>query len=67
MEGKIGVIASQIDPVGKHGRHRLTKRRDVATFASAEELGRLASAAASELKIQQGLAAPERSEDSLAL
>jgi Uncharacterised protein family (UPF0236) len=46
MEGKIGVVASQIDPVGKHGRHRLTKRRYVATFGPAEEVGTLSYAAA---------------------
>jgi transposase len=50
MEGKIGVIASHLDPVGKHGRHRLAKRRYVATFAGAEEVGTLSYAAASELK-----------------
>jgi hypothetical protein len=49
MEGKIGVVASQMDPVGKKGRHRLTKRRYVATFGSAEELGRLTYAAACKL------------------
>jgi hypothetical protein len=49
MEGKIGVVASQVDPVGKHGRHRLSRRRYVATFGSAEEVGRLAYAAACEL------------------
>src|SRR5579859_1929593 len=46
MEGKIGVIATQIDSVGKHGRHRLTKRRYVATFGPAEEVGMLTYAAA---------------------
>jgi len=50
MEGKIGVVASQIDPVGKHGRHRLSRRRYVATFGSAEEVGRLAYAAACDLE-----------------
>lgn len=49
MEGKIGVVASQADPVGKHGRHRLTKRRYVATFGPAEEVGMLTYAAACEL------------------
>jgi hypothetical protein len=49
LEGKIGVVASQIEPVGKHGRHRLSQRRYVATFGSAEEVGRLAYAAASDL------------------
>lgn len=46
MEGKIGVVASQVEPVGKHGRHRLAKRRYVATFGPAEEVGRLTYAAA---------------------
>jgi hypothetical protein len=46
MEGKIGVVASQVDTVGKLGRHRLAKRRYVATFGSAEELGTLTYAAA---------------------
>ena len=32
MEGKIGAVASQSDPVGKRGRQRITKRRYVATF-----------------------------------
>ncbi|HEU5374110.1 MAG TPA: ISKra4 family transposase [Ktedonobacteraceae bacterium] len=50
MEGKIGVIASQLDPVGKHGRHRLTKRRYVATFAGADDAGTLSYAAACELE-----------------
>jgi hypothetical protein len=49
MEGKIGVIASQRDPVGKRGRHRLTKRRYVATFGKASEVGTLSYAAACEL------------------
>lgn len=49
MEGKMGVIATQVDPVGKHGRHRLTKRRYVATFGPAAEVGMLTYAAAHEL------------------
>jgi hypothetical protein len=49
MEDKIGVVASQIDPVGKRGRQRLTKRRYVATFGPAEEVGTLTYAAAYEL------------------
>jgi hypothetical protein len=49
MEGKIGVVASQLDPVGKHGRQRLSQRRYVATFGPAEEVGRLTYAAACEL------------------
>lgn len=49
MEGKIGVVASQIDSVGKHGRHRLTRRRYVATFGPAEEVEMLTYAAARQL------------------
>jgi hypothetical protein len=49
MEGKIGVVASHVEPVGKHGRHRLSRRRYVATFGSAEEVGLLSYAAACEL------------------
>jgi len=49
MEGKIGVVATQVEPVGKHGRHRLSRRRYVATFGTAEEVGRLAYAAAASL------------------
>jgi transposase len=49
MEGKIGVVASQMKPVGKHGRHRLSRRRYVATFGPAEVLGRLTYAAACDL------------------
>ena len=49
MEGKIGVVASQVDAVGKQGRHRLTRRRYVATFGPAEELGTLTYAAAFDL------------------
>ena len=48
MEGKIGMVASQIEPVGKHGRHRLSRRRYVATFGPAEEVGRLTYMAACE-------------------
>src|SRR5689334_8858342 len=50
MEGKIGVVASHSKPVGKHGQHRLTRRRSVATFGPAEEVGLLTSAAACELE-----------------
>jgi hypothetical protein len=49
MEGKIGVVASQVACVGKRGRHRLTKRRYVATFGPAEEIGQLTYAAACDL------------------
>lgn len=49
MEGKIAVLACAGEPVGKRGRHRLTERRYVATFANAEQVGMLAYAAAYEL------------------
>jgi hypothetical protein len=49
MEGKIAVLASQGEAVGKHGWHRLSQRRYVATFGPAEEVGMLSSAAACEL------------------
>jgi len=46
MEGKVAVVATGSIPVGKHGRHRLTPRRYVATFASSEAVGALTYAAA---------------------
>jgi hypothetical protein len=46
MEGKVAVVATGSEPVGKHGRHRLTPRRYAATFASSEQVGALAYAAA---------------------
>jgi hypothetical protein len=46
MEGKVAVVATGTQPVGQHGRHRLTPRRYVATFESSEQLGRLAAGAA---------------------
>ena len=49
MEGKVGVVASHINPVGKRGRQRLSKRRYVATFGPAQELGMLTYAAACKL------------------
>jgi hypothetical protein len=48
MEGKVGVLATEIEDVGK-GRHRLTKRKYVATFGSADGVGLLAYRAAEEL------------------
>jgi hypothetical protein len=50
MEGKIGVVASQLDAVGKRGRHRLAKRRYVVSFGSAGDLGTLTYAVACELQ-----------------
>jgi len=49
MEGKVGVVATGSEAVGKHGRHRLRPRRYVATFGSSEQIGVLAYAAATEL------------------
>jgi hypothetical protein len=48
MEGKVGVVASEVEPIGQ-GRHRLSRRRYVATFGTSERLGELAYAAAQEL------------------
>lgn len=50
MEGKIGVVASQVDLVGKQGRHRLSRRRYVATFGPADEVGMLTYAATCEME-----------------
>lgn len=47
------MVASQVEPVGTHGRHRLRHRRYVATFGSAEEVGRLTYAAACALGATQ--------------
>ncbi len=51
MEGKVGVVATQIEPIGKEaaGRHRLSSRRYVATFGNSEEIGTLTYAAAASL------------------
>lgn len=49
MDGKIGVVASHVEPVGKQGRHRLSARRYVATFGPAQDVGKLTYAAACEL------------------
>ena len=56
MEGRVGVVATEVEDLGK-GRHRLTKRRYVATFGSANSLGLLAYRAAEELG---GMAATEQ-------
>ena len=48
MEGKIGVIASEVESIGS-GRRRLSRRRYVATFKDSKQLGVLAYGAASEL------------------
>lgn len=46
MEGKVAVVATGAQPIGKQGRQRLTPRRYVATFGSSEQVGALAAAAA---------------------
>ncbi len=40
MEGKVGVVATGSQPVGKQGRQRLTPRRYVATFGESRQVGR---------------------------
>jgi hypothetical protein len=57
MEGKVGVVATGNQPVGKHGRQRLAPRRYVATFGTSEQVGQLAGAAAVAL---EGYAAREQ-------
>ena len=42
MEGKVGVLVSEIEPLGKRGRRRMTRRRYVATFQNESVLGQLA-------------------------
>ena len=49
MEGKVGVVATEMEAVGRHGRHRLTRRRYVATFDDADQVGQLTYAAAQAL------------------
>lgn len=51
MEGKVGVIAGEIGPVGKHGRPRVMSRRYVATFEPASVLG----SSATRLSVRLGL------------
>jgi hypothetical protein len=46
MAGTVGVVATGVMSVGKHGRQRLTPRRYVATCGSREQVGALAGAAA---------------------
>jgi hypothetical protein len=48
MEGKVGVLATEVEAIG-HGRHRLSRRRYVATFQGAARVGELAYAAARDL------------------
>jgi hypothetical protein len=49
MEGKVGVVATELETVGRRGRQRLRRRRYVATFGDADQLGRLTYAAATTL------------------
>ena len=46
MEGKVGVVATAVEPIGRRGRHRLAQRRSVATFGTAARVGLLTYAAA---------------------
>ncbi len=45
MEGKVGVVVSEMEALGKRGRRRMTSRRDKATFEPASMLGTLSYAA----------------------
>lgn len=49
MEGKVGVVATEMEPVGIEGRRKLSVRKVTATFGDSRELGVLACAAANEL------------------
>jgi hypothetical protein len=49
MEGKVGVVATELEPVGIKGRRKLSVRKVVATFGESRHLGGLACAAAEEL------------------
>ncbi len=55
MEGKVGIVATEVAPVGQHGRHRLVQRRYVATFRDAEQVGLLTYAAAHALGGERAL------------
>lgn len=46
MEGKVGVVATEVAAVGRRGRRRLARRRYVATVGDAERVGVLTYAAA---------------------
>jgi hypothetical protein len=48
MEGKVGVVATEVEAIGG-GRRRLSRRRYVATFGDSRKLGALAYAAAEAL------------------
>lgn len=55
MEGKVGVVATGVESVGSHGRHRLSPRRYVATFDTSDDVGALAYAAAVRLGGQEAV------------
>ena len=48
MEGKVGVVATEVEPIGC-GRRRLVQRRYVGTFGDSERVGALTYAAAQAL------------------
>lgn len=53
MEGKVGVVATDVEAVGRRGRQRLVRRQYVATFGDAERVGQLIYAAAHHLGGEQ--------------
>jgi hypothetical protein len=55
MEGKVGVVATEVEAVGRRGRHRLVRRRYVATFGNSERVGMLTYAAAQALRGDRAL------------
>jgi hypothetical protein len=53
MEGKVGVIVSEMEALGKRGRRRMTSRRYVAIFEPASMLGTLSYAATCQLQAEE--------------
>lgn len=53
MEGKVGVVVSEIEPVGNRGRRRMSRRRYVATFQNSSVLGQLTYVASCALGAQE--------------
>lgn len=53
MEGKVGVMVSEVEPLGRRGRRRMTSRRYVATFEPSSVLGTLSYAATCTLGAEQ--------------
>lgn len=53
MEDKVGVIVSEVEPLGKRGRQRMTSRRYVATFEPSSVLGTLSYAATCQLRAEE--------------